>query len=133
MKERESIKWARKRIHPRIAWSFMVRFRPHSEVPVRGGWYIAVIKNISVGGCYFYSSVPYESGQILDLEVQLPRLVDTMKFLGEVKRCERNEEEKVNIYGVAVQFTDMDQAKKEIFIKTITFFLKKQAYKPTKG
>ena len=133
MKERENIKWARKRIHPRIAWSFMVRFRPHSDKAERGGWYIAVIKNISVGGCYFYSNIPYEPGQILDLEVQLPRLLEPMKFMGEVRRCECRDEEQVNIYGIAIQFTDMDQAKKDIFIKTITFFLKKQASKPTKG
>jgi len=132
MKEPDSIKWARKRIHPRIAWSFMVRFRPHEETG-RGGWAVSVIKNISIGGCYFYSNVAYESGQILDIEVQLPRLIDTMKFTGEVRRCEHSEEEKTNIYGVAVQFRDMDEQKKDIFVKTITFFLKKQATRPTKG
>lgn len=76
---------------------------------------------------------PNETGRILDLDVRLPRLIEAMKFTGEVRRCEHNEEDRVNIYGIAVQFTNMDETKKDIFIKTITFFLKKQAAKPKKG
>ena len=99
MQEHVRVKWARKRIHPRISWSFIIRFRLHSDRETHGGWNVSIIKNISLGGCYFYSDVPYETGRILDLDVRLPRLIEPMKFTGEVKRCERNEEDKVNIYG----------------------------------
>lgn len=122
----EERKWASKRLHPRISWSFSVRFKPH-ESKNRGVWGVSLVKNISVGGCYFYSNIPYKIGQILDLEIKFPVLMEPMGFVGEVRRCEYNEEEKTGIYGLGVQFIEMDESKKDNFIKTVEFFLRKQS------
>lgn len=122
----EETNWINKRIHPRIAWSFMVKFKAHkSESP--DSWEVSTIKNISLGGCYFYSSVSYEIGEFLDIEVRFPAIIEPMKFIGEVKRCERSEDPKVNKYGIGIQFQGMDEEKKNSFIKTIGFFLQKQS------
>jgi len=122
----EDIRWANKRAHPRISWNFIVRFRLHNNERPQG-WEVSVIRNISLGGCYFYSNIRYEIGQILDIEVQFPSLLEPMKFVGEVKRYEENLDASVHIYGVAIQFQGMDEKKKNTFIETVNFFLKKQS------
>lgn len=118
--------WINKRMHPRIAWSFMVKFRPHKGDGLQG-WEVSVINNISLGGCRFYSNIPFNTGEALEIELTLPLLTEPMKFIGEVKRCIPSEDAKVKIYDIGVQFLDMDQDKKDKFIETVTFFLKKHS------
>ncbi|MFH0828242.1 MAG: PilZ domain-containing protein, partial [Candidatus Omnitrophota bacterium] len=102
----EKTYWNNKRVHPRIAWSFIVRFKA-CKSESRYSWEVATIKDISLGGCYFYSNFPYEKGELLDLEVRFPAIIEPMKFIGEVKRCERSEDPKVNKYGIGIQFQGM--------------------------
>jgi c-di-GMP-binding flagellar brake protein YcgR len=118
--------WVNKRMHPRIAWSFMVRFRLQKDDGLQG-WEVSVINNISLGGCRFSSNIPFNAGEALEIEVTLPLLTEPMKFIGEVKRCIPRDDAKVKIYDIGVQFLDMDQNKKDKFIETVTFFLKKHS------
>lgn len=118
--------WVNKRLHPRIAWSFMVRFR-RQKSEEQQGWVVSVINNISLGGCRFNSSIPFNPGEVLEIEVTLPLLTSPMKFIAEVKRCIPSDDVKVKIYDIGVQFMDMDQDKKDKFVETVTFFLKKHS------
>ncbi|MDD5006169.1 MAG: PilZ domain-containing protein [Candidatus Omnitrophica bacterium] len=117
-------KWISLRRHPRISWGFIVKFRPQDKTSAE--WEASTIKDISEGGCFFYSSTKYQPGQILEIRVQFPSLTEPMQFTGEVKRCESSVEKKSNIYGIAVCFLGMDEQKKKEFTRTITFFLSKQ-------
>lgn len=115
--------WMKKRMYPRISWTFMVRYRLRDE----GGasWNVSVIKNISLGGCYFYSNTFYKVGQMLSIKVQFPAVMGAMKFTGEVKRCDERREGKSS-YGLAVQFTEIDKARQTEFLDALGFFMNKQ-------
>ena len=118
----EEEKWRQKRRHPRIAWGFLVRHKPHGPA---GDWTdLSTVKNISAGGCYFGSQKAYRPGEILDLEVKLPGVKDLLRFEGDVKRCDAGAGP--GMWFVAVEFINMDYARKDEFTRVISFFLKKQ-------
>ncbi|MFC1754861.1 PilZ domain-containing protein [Thermoproteota archaeon] len=91
-----------RRIHPRLALSFMMRSRH------KGGqdsdWHITTIKDISEGGCFLYFLNDYEEGEVLDIEIHFPLLANPLRLSGEVQRCES--------YGTAVAFLEMNKKKK---------------------
>jgi len=87
---------------------------------------VSTIQNISRGGCSFFSNASYNLEERLHIEIKFPSLREPMKFLGIVKRCEFNKEHKISPYYIGVQFTEMDEAKKNIFFQTLDFFLGKQ-------
>ena len=113
-----------KRRHPRISWPFVARFRLKGDA--EGRWEVPIVKNISEGGCYFYCSTFHEVNQTLEIEIQFPKIKKPMHFLGKVKRCDVEKGAGTSRYGVAVCFSQMEEAKKKNFVETINFFLKKQ-------
>ena len=116
----ESI-WENLRSHPRIDWSFVTKVRL-AESDER--WQMTNIKNISEGGCYFYSSRAFEVGKAVELEIKIPSVDNPIYFMGKIKRCEERKKGTTQVYGTAVQFEMMDESKKDKFIEAITFFLK---------
>lgn len=112
------------RKHPRIARNFVARFRvkdrPDSE------WQLSTLKDISEGGCYFYSATPFEIGQVLETRILFPSSKEPIEFLGEVKRCDSEGSGQFSRFGIGVYFMGMDEQKKKEFIETIVFFLKKK-------
>lgn len=115
--------WIKKRQHPRISWSFMIRYRLRDQVSAV--WNVSTVKNISLGGCCFFSDTAYKPGDILDIEVQFPMIMEAMKFIGEVKRCDERIEHKSS-YGIGIQFKDMDATKQNQFLDTLGFFMNRQ-------
>lgn len=113
-----------KRFHPRIAWGFMVRFRPHANHAAK--WELATLKDVSEGGCSFFSGTAFRLGEVLEIEIQLPTVTDYMHFSGEVRRCEPDKKRHILRYGVAVQFTGLDEAKRRHFLLALEFLLKRQ-------
>jgi hypothetical protein len=114
-----------RRAFPRISRRFIIRFRPKGQPEVLN-WQVSVVKNISVGGCYFFSSVPYRVGQVLELGVQLPFSKEPIQLDGEVKRCEELSSAKDwSTYGIAVQFLNLSPKEKEILDSTVKYFLKR--------
>ncbi len=115
-----------KRINPRIARNFVIRYRL-SRTEQAANWSTSVIKNISQGGCCFPTGVPFVIGQVLELEVQLPALNAPIKFSGEVKRCQYTEAvHGITAYMVALRFQEIDPGQKKILIDTVDFFVRKQ-------
>ncbi|MBU2541215.1 MAG: PilZ domain-containing protein [Candidatus Omnitrophica bacterium] len=112
------------RRYPRISWNFIVKFRLKTSQDSK--WFISNITNISQGGCFFYSPVPYEIGQTLEVEIQFPRLTQPMHFLGEVRRKVDEENALNSRYGIAVMFLEMEEEKRKEFLESIDFFLKKR-------
>jgi len=119
----DQVDWIEKRAYVRIQRQFITKYR--DRVSQEFVWEFPVIKDISEGGCYFHSSVECKIGQLLDIEIQFPRLKEPMAFVGEVMRID-DQSGDLQRYGVAVQFVDMEQEKKKIFIETLKFFIKQQ-------
>jgi hypothetical protein len=117
-------KFTNLRHHPRISWHFVVKFRLKDGQ--EKNWQVSTVKDISEGGCFFYSNVAYQIGQVLEIRVQFPSIEVPMFFTGEVRRCELENVGQLSLYGVGVCFLGMDEEKRKYFIETITYFLKKQ-------
>ena len=83
---------------------------------------MSALHNVSKSGCYFYSDVLCEVGQILDIEIQMPVFNEYMKFVGEVKRVESQEIVQITTCGVGVHFQEMEEEKKKKFIETLKLF-----------
>jgi len=113
-----------KRRFPRISWNFLVKFRLKDAEDSK--WLLSNIKNLSQGGCFFYSPVPFEPGQLLEIEIQFPRLTEPMRFNGEVRRKEGDKKRTASTYGIAVMFLEVEWNKKREFVEAINFFLNKK-------
>jgi hypothetical protein len=113
-----------KRQHPRVQWNFIMRFRIKDLDDIK--WEISNIEDISVGGCLFYSPLAFQLGQILDIQVQLPRVQEFMSFRGEVKRIRTQKVGAFEKHAIAISFSYLEEAHKQKFVDTIDFFVKKQ-------
>ncbi len=107
----------------RILRNFVILHKLHEKTGLIG-WDTAFIKNISVKGCYFASSRIYEKGQILDIQIFLPILKKPLFLSAEIKRCEGHQKQ-LNLYGIAVEFIDLNDQQKDILKQTIDFFQQK--------
>ena len=114
----KDINWQERRAHPRIAWHFVVRFKSHQS----SRWDFSTLKDLSLGGCYFISSKPFELGEILDLEIKIPSLNTSLGFTAEVRRCQG---EKMGVNAIGVSFIQVDESQKKALQQTVDFFLKK--------
>jgi len=114
-----------KRQSPRIARNFIVKHRLHHDGNSID-WDACFIKNISLKGCYYSSSRPYNVGELLDLQIRLPTLPEPVLLFGKVKRCSCEVGKPVNLYGIAVEFTNLDEEQKKCLAETVSFFLPKQ-------
>lgn len=103
----------------------MVRFRPCTDPATK--WELSTLRDISEGGCSFFSGKEYTPGEVLEIEIQLPTLTDFMHFTGEIKRCDPDQKKHITRYGVAVQFTGLDEAKRKHFLHALEFLLRRQA------
>ena len=67
-------------------------------------WQLAVSENISLCGLLFVSALAYQAGDIIELGVAMPGLLDIFKGYGKVVRIRRN---KSGYYQVAVKYVDL--------------------------
>lgn len=118
---KEDIEGTNRRAYPRVAWNSAVKFRPRW-----GGmdWEVSKIQNISVGGCYFDSVYPYETGETMEIEIRSTFLKGTVKFLGNVRRCEVKDKGLEKRYGIGIQFIEIVEDKEDTFTKTIQSFMR---------
>jgi len=113
-----------KRLSPRITRTFIIRHRPRQDGELFE-WDECFIKNMSLRGCYCSGSHPYKEGDILDIQIQLPTAKEPLRLTGEVKRC--HPDKPLGVYGIAIQFLDLDEQQKNIINETIAFFLHKRS------
>jgi len=111
-------KWLEKRSHPRVPRRFVMRAKPKGDMSRK--WELPTIRDISLAGSYFYSGFHFEVGQELDIEVTLPVLKDPMRIMGVVRRVEAGPD----IWGIAVEFVQMNEDEKAKFQEVIDFTLK---------
>lgn len=114
-----------RRLWPRISWNFIIKFK--RQVGKDSEWEVSAIKNISKGGCFCFSQIVFQEGEVLDIEIQFPTLKEPIKFQGEVKRCAPVKDSSLMVFALALRFTQIDIEAKNIFNQTMDFFLKKQS------
>ena len=113
-----------RRQFPRVRWNFVMRFRVKEFENIN--WEISNIEDVSEGGCLFFSPLPFQKAQMLDIQINLPRLQGFMFFNGEVIRVNAQKTGQFEKYAIAVRFTFMEEEHKQKFKETLDFFLKKQ-------
>jgi len=90
---------------------------------------MSLLNNISQTGCYFYSDIICEVGQLLDIEIRFPGFTEYMHFVGKVKRVDPQEVVRITMCGVGIYFQVMEEEKKKKFLKVLEFSLKQQKEK----
>ncbi len=84
-------------------------------------WNSVTLKNISAGGIFFLSKNDLGTGSLLDLEIDIVHSSQTINCVGEVIRIERPTSHP--IFGIAIEFIELDEQEKEMINTTIEDFL----------
>ncbi len=88
-------------------------------------WEGAVVKNLSMGGCYFRSSRPHLEGRELEMYMQLPASRGALPVKGVVRHC-RILQEGEEFYFLGVSFELLRPQVQNQFKCAIDFFLNKK-------
>lgn len=92
------------RKYPRTKKQFIVRYRPFKGEAFEGGWSPATTQDISQEGCYFTATAPFENNARIEILMKIPDARGDLKFIGEVRRCNRLSDKVMEVYGVGIQF-----------------------------
>lgn len=107
----EEISAPDRRVNERLEIGLKViysRFKPGQvEAIIREG----STSNISSGGMLFRADRSYDSGTILDLELELPEGIDNIKCLARIIRCDQIGQEERK-YNIAVCFLDLPNSER---------------------
>lgn len=109
-----------RRKHERLKRRFVVSY--HSEVDPANTFDISQIKDISLGGMRFVTSLGYPAETILTIELQTPFIRD--KILMKARVLESKEVIADMIYDTRVIFTELDEEARHYVSKAIEVFLK---------
>jgi hypothetical protein len=107
-----------KRKYKRIEKDFMVRLRTTSLADKKAGstdWNMVAVRNLGVGGMLFYYNKSLELNLLLDLKINISKSTPTINCVGKIKRIE--EPIPPSIFGIATEFTGIDEQEKEMINK----------------
>src|SRR4030042_669443 len=120
-----------KREHERISQPFIIIFRIHQKEGSKEehAWNMVTIRNLSIGGMCFNYLEKFALGTALEFNITLPSSLGAIRCLGEVQRIDEDlnyviDGKEIPIYGIGVQFTDIEDDKKEALAKIIKDFSK---------
>lgn len=112
-----------KRIAPRINRSFITRFRAHTPDAAES-WQTATLQNISATGCLFSCQQYYAPDALLDILIEFPGIDGPIAFIATVKRCQGKTLLNTVVYSIGVEFREIDQVKKDMFLQRLSFLVK---------
>jgi len=115
----------RKRETPRIKHTFMAYFRMHEDMYMQN-WEASTLIDLSLSGCFFFSSFPYQQGDVLDIKLQLPNSTKALTLVADVKRIQTRSAN-ASLVGVGAQFRALDDDTKRVLEEAIAFILDGQA------
>ncbi len=110
-----------RRAHTRVSQNFLMHYRTAGSQAL---WDVTTTRNISAGGCLFSSNAEYISGRALEVKLKLPPVRDPVSMKGEVRRCDRAVDP--DLYFIAISFSEIDEAARNDFLRTIDFFIQKE-------
>ncbi|MBD3427270.1 MAG: hypothetical protein GF409_08645 [Candidatus Omnitrophica bacterium] len=91
-----------KRAFRRVKRKFTVRYNFQGPDGAKGK---SVSENISLGGVYFISLMKMNIGDILECDIEMLSCDGHGRFLARVVRCESLNNNMVDTFGIAVEFT----------------------------
>ena len=91
-----------KRAFKRAPCRFTIHYKRHGENGSGAG--VAVSENISLGGVYFTSLEEFKIGQLIDCQVEIPKVFKDSRWVARVVRCEYLENKMINTFGIAAEF-----------------------------
>jgi c-di-GMP-binding flagellar brake protein YcgR len=100
-----------RRKHKRIQMSLAAKLRHVAKTP-DPECTEAVLRNISLGGAFFETVNPFQKGNCVTFEVQLPGINERVTAVGIVRRCQPE-----NPPGIGVEFIHVADADK-VWLKT---------------
>lgn len=115
-----------KRSSDRLKHPFIAKFRVYAQDPAQAKprWDVVTIRNVSPGGLSFNYTQKFEIGTVLELDIGLSSTVGTVHCLATVRRVDevppkRPDLQTISVYGIAVQFNDLPEDKKEAIERLI--------------
>ncbi len=109
-----------KRIEIPCLSGFQIRSDEAQEIE-SADWYIVTLMNISAGGTFFYTKKDLGIDTVLDLKIDISKSTLSINCVGKIKRIE--EPIPPSIFGIAIEFTGIDEQEKEMINKTAEEFL----------
>jgi hypothetical protein len=115
----ETFNGADKRRYPRIAKSFMIRFRINQSedyTMILSDWDMVAINDLSAMGVNFNYNKNLGIGSTLEFKLNISRSMQTIRCTGKVVRISKNRN--YPTYSIAIAFADIDKEDIEIINKT---------------
>ncbi len=108
-----------RRRHKRINRPFLSRFRMHAQLEdgeISSKWCVVTLQNLGAGGALVNSDKKIQIGVPVDLKINFVMADQKIECKGNIIRIE--ETKHINVYRLAILFTEIDEFKKEIIDKT---------------
>jgi hypothetical protein len=80
-------------------------------------WDMVAVKDLGAAGIFFYYKKDLGIGTLLDLKIDVSKSTPTINCVGRIKRIE--EPIPPTIFGIATEFTEIEEQEKEIINATI--------------
>ncbi len=109
-----------RRKYKRIEKPYMVRFRTIPLVAkkmVSTDWDEVAVKNLSAGGMLFDYNKNLELDSLLDLKIDVSIVTPTINCVGKIIRIAESIPH--SIFGIATEFTGIEEQEKEMISKAI--------------
>ncbi len=108
-----------RRKHKRIGTPILLRFRikPYKDQEtVSSDWDMVAVNDLGAKGVFFNSSKNLEVGTNLDLKIGFSTTTPPIECAGIVTRVKKTPH--TSIFGIAAEFTNIDEQEKEIINNT---------------
>ena len=80
--------------------------------PMHEFWYLSTTEDMSVNGLLFTSAMPYQRGDVIELEIVMSGVLDIFRGHGKVVRVQKKESGA--FYSVAVHYIDIKARKTSV-------------------
>jgi hypothetical protein len=80
-------------------------------------WDLVAVKDLGAAGLFFYYKKDLQIGSLLDLQIDVSAATPTINCVGKIKRIE--EPIPPSIFGIATEFTGIEEQQKEMINTTV--------------
>ena len=102
----------REYVRARRILSVRHRLIKRKNKPMHEFWYLSTTEDMSVNGLLFTSAMPYQRGDVIELEIVMSGVLDIFRGHGKVVRVQKKESGA--FYSVAVHYIDIKARKTSV-------------------
>ena len=117
----------KKRKYNRIEKPYIVRLRAkqyEGHETVATGWELVAVRDLGATGLFFYYKRNLGLGSLLDLKINVSKATPTINCVGKIIRID--EPIPPYIFGIATEFTEIEEYEKEIINTTVEELLEQE-------